>query len=113
VKKPYTANSTDEKSIESSKKRVSQKKLLEESDVKSVLELDSGRRYVWRLLERCGIFRSGYVGGSEQLFFIEGRRDIGQKILNDILEIDPIIFTRMVEENKNGRRRTTKRNAGK
>lgn len=104
--KQFTTNSTDEKVIESSQKKVSKKKLLEEEDVRSVLKMDSGRRYIWKILERCGIFRSGFVGGTEQLFFLDGRRDIGQQVLNDILNVDPFIFTQMVEENSNGKRRS-------
>ena len=64
--------------------------------------LDSypGRAYIWRLLERCGVFSSGYQGEGQPFdaIFRDGRRSVGQEVLTEILTHYPRAFTLMQTE---------------
>ena len=73
----------------------------ETNDLRAVLSSVSGRRFIWRLLECGGVFRSSFNAESDSYTaFNEGRRNLGLLVLNDILEADPDAFTLMQKEAK-------------
>jgi hypothetical protein len=55
------------------------------------------RRYVWRLLEMAGVFRTSFTG-DEWTAFNEGRRSLGLAILSDINAHCPDMYELMVKE---------------
>ena len=78
------------------KERLGRRQELE--DIHSILSTRSGRRFFWRLLAECGIFRSSFTGNNTT-FFNEGRRDIGLKFLADSQEF-PDLYLRMMTESR-------------
>jgi hypothetical protein len=57
-----------------------------------------GRRFVWRMLEQTGVFRSSFTGNSET-FFREGARNVGLKIMADLHAHSPESYFSMIQEN--------------
>ena len=55
------------------------------NDLKCVMASANGRRFMWRLLEKAGIYKSSMTGNS-QTFFLEGQRNIGLYLLAQINE---------------------------
>lgn len=78
------------------KKRIRDKEV---EDVKLIMSSREGRRFVWRLLEMCGVYRSSFTGNSET-FFREGQRNIGLMLLADVHEHCPDGFLTMLKEQK-------------
>jgi hypothetical protein len=76
-------------------------------DIKWLMGSRRGRRIVWRLLERTGVFRSSFTGNSET-FFREGMRNVGLMLMAQINEACPEQYTQMVQE----QRENANRNAG-
>jgi hypothetical protein len=68
------------------------------SDVSVMLSTRSGRRFFWRLLTQCGIFRSSMTGNNTT-FFNEGRRDVGLHFLADSQEF-PDLYLLMMRESR-------------
>ncbi|MDA8231577.1 MAG: hypothetical protein M0006_09585 [Magnetospirillum sp.] len=71
---------------------------------KAVMATPEGRRYVWWLLERCGVFRTSFTGDSAT-FFNEGQRNVGLTLLGDIHAVCPEHYLTMLteaEEDTNG-----------
>lgn len=69
------------------------------NDLRAVLVSPEGRRFVWRLLERGGVFRSSFCAESDSCTaFNEGRRNLGLSVLNDVLEADSGSFRMMQDE---------------
>lgn len=66
-------------------------------DIFNVLATPSGRRFVWRYLTDCGIFKTSFTGNSET-FYKEGQRSIGLKLLADVNEADPSAYLKMLDE---------------
>jgi hypothetical protein len=66
-------------------------------DIRKILGIPEGRRFVWRVLDEAKIFAGSFTGTS-QTFFNEGRRDIGLFILKDVMEAKPDAFLRMFQE---------------
>lgn len=72
---------------------------LEIDDFKWVMSDKRGRRVMWRLLDRAGVFRSSFTGNSET-FFREGMRNIGLMIVAELNEHCPERYLQMVNEQK-------------
>lgn len=71
----------------------------EASDINAVLSLDHGRRVLWRLLARCGVFEVSFRGdGAEWTAHREGRRSIGLEMLAEIEARRPGCFAVMGRE---------------
>ena len=69
----------------------------EQGDIRKVLSLPEGRRFVWKLMSDAGVFRSSFTGNS-QTFFNEGQRNMGLVILNQVMTAKPDAFTQMQAE---------------
>lgn len=87
---------------ETAKKRTSRQV---SDDVKWVLHDKRGRRFVWRLLESTGVYRSSFTGNSET-FFREGERNVGLKILDLIDAHCPERYAEMMKERRDERNAT-------
>lgn len=68
-------------------------------DFKFVMSDKRGRRFMWRLLDRAGVFRSSFTGNSET-FFREGMRNIGLMYVGELNEHCPERYLQMVNEHK-------------
>lgn len=68
-------------------------------DVKLIMSTREGRRFMWRLLDFCGVYRNSFTGNSET-FFKEGQRNVGLMLLGEIHEHCPDGFLTMLKEQK-------------
>ena len=68
-------------------------------DIIKILDMAEGRRVFWRLLCECGVFQVG-IPNPDLICFNEGKRDIGVKILKDIMDCKPEKFIQMQKEFK-------------
>lgn len=58
-----------------------------------------GRRLMWRLLSRTGMYRSSFTGESLTTSFNEGQRNIGLVYVAELTEFCPQQYARMFSEN--------------
>lgn len=96
---------------EEQEKRLENEKLEREillNDVRHVLSSVQGRRFVWRILDMAGVYRSSFTGNSTT-FFNEGARNIGLRVLSDVMDAKPEAFLLMQQEDK--KRKERKANA--
>lgn len=75
----------------------------EQDDFKWLMGSKRGRRIVWRLLERTGVFRSSFTGNSET-FFREGQRNVGLMLMAQIHEQCPDQYALMLKEQNDVRK---------
>jgi hypothetical protein len=66
-------------------------------DFKWLMSDKRGRRFVWRLLEKSGIYRNPFTGNS-QTFFNCGQMNMGQWLMAEIHEVCPELYMLMVTE---------------
>lgn len=71
----------------------------EVEDLKWLMGHKQGRRFVTRLLDKAGIYRTSFTGNSET-FFREGQRNMGLFVLMEVMEVAPEQFAKMLEEQK-------------
>jgi hypothetical protein len=76
--------------------RIEQRRL---NDIREVCKTPNGRRLLWWFLSKAGVFRSSFAGEkTHQTSFNEGRRDLGNDLLQEITKADPLMFARMQRE---------------
>lgn len=102
-------NAADEAQVKESAKRAERERRREVDDFRRLLAQPEGRRFVWRYLERCGVFRLSWHSGSSHgdVSFREGERNIGLMLLADIENANPhALITMMTEARANEERGT-------
>ena len=75
----------------------------EEADIKWLMSSKRGRRFIWRLLEMAGVFRSSFNTNAMAMSFGEGNRNYGLQLLNQIHTLCPELYPTMIKEQKNVR----------
>jgi len=92
-----------ERAKEQSDERNKQAAEQEREDFKWLMGSKRGRRIVWRLLERTGVYRSSFTGNSET-FFREGQRNVGLMLMALINESSPDQYALMLKEQNDVRK---------
>lgn len=82
------------------------KRLIEIEDFKWLMAYKPGRRFIWRLLEKHGVFRSSFRTEPLEMAFLEGQRNDGLNLLADIHEHTPDRYIEMLKEQKDARTRS-------
>lgn len=92
-------NVGDAGAVADGKREAKSERKRELEDLRWLMGQKPGRRFVWRLLGKAGIFRTSFTGNSTT-FFNEGMRNLGLTVLNDINEDHPDLYQVMVTENR-------------
>lgn len=83
----------------------------EQSDLRFVMSNKQGRRFVWRLLSRAGLYQSSFNTNNAVMAFNEGNRNAGLQLLNEIMETCPERYTDMLAEQKEAKEKDGHRTA--
>ena len=65
----------------------------------AVMATAEGRRWIWWLLDRCGVFRTSFTGDTTT-YFNEGIRNVGLMVIADINALCPDHYLTMMTEAK-------------
>lgn len=99
--KPLVKNAADETQVKNAEIKVKLQDDQKHNDLKWILATEQGRRFTWRLLETTGIFKSSFTGSSET-YFLEGQRNVGLKLLAEVMDCDPQAYLKMYTDSKKG-----------
>jgi hypothetical protein len=97
--KDKTFNAADEAQVTQRKRKDERVRDIELADIKQLMDSVQGRRFVWRLLDRTGVFRTSFTGNSTT-FFNEGMRNIGLIVLADVMAACADQYVVMMNESK-------------
>lgn len=86
-----------EREAEADRLQAETRRKQEVDDFKWLVNHAAGRRLLWRVLERSGVFRTSFDGTS-RTYFNEGRRDMGLFLLGELHEIAPDAYPKMLKE---------------
>jgi hypothetical protein len=90
-----------DKREEDARKRVARQQ--EIGDLKWLMSSPRGRRFVWRLLDLSGPFRLSFDTNAMKMAFQEGNRNMGNQLLNEVMNLCPELYPVMVKEQRNDR----------
>lgn len=88
----------DIKKQDEAKAEFDRKEKLRLNDMRKILSIPEGRRYVWSELERCKVFAPSFSLNNIQTAFNEGVRSIGISLLSDVEVAKPGSYTQMFSE---------------
>ena len=92
-------NAADPEQVRKAKQKVESLNDRRLNDVREVLNNKRGRRFIWELLEFCGVFKTS-LADEHVIFYNEGQRNVGLKLLADINEAAPEAYIVMLNESK-------------
>lgn len=99
-----------ERAREEAQQRSQLAKASEDDDFKWLMGSKRGRRIVWRLLDRAGVFRLSFNTNAMQMAFAEGNRNEGLRTMQQIHTLCPELYQVMVKEQTNDNRDDGRRN---
>lgn len=74
---------------------------IHKDDLLWIMSAPQGRRWMWRHLEECGLFRSSYIGGTrDDMIFCEGARNVALRQVARLKEHCPDYWIKMQQENQ-------------
>lgn len=69
-------------------------------DLKKILASDEGKRFFWRLLEHCGLYRSPATGENLTTHINIGQQQVALWALDEALEAHPQAAAGLIVSNK-------------
>jgi len=89
----------DDTTQKESNEQIKRRRTRELSDIRKVLSIPEGRRFIWRMWGVTGTFRAAYSPkDTNHTMWREGQRSIGMELLGDINEASPMAFSQMKNE---------------
>lgn len=67
-------------------------------DLLAVMRTPAGRRFLFSLVERTGLFSAGWADTDLLLSRAAGRRSIGEELLLELQAADKVLFCRVMTE---------------
>lgn len=94
------SNAADEKQVKEAERKGKLARDREIDDVRFILSSETGRRFIWKTLERCKVFELSFNHSGAITSFNEGMRNIGLILLSDVMGANPEAYLQMMKENK-------------
>lgn len=92
-------NTADPRAIRKARQKEKQQRREELKDLQDVLSTKAGRRVIWKILSRAGVFRVDWEAGNHGYNDLcTGRRTIGNELMSEIQAIDPELYVTMARE---------------
>lgn len=80
-KPALVGNAGDEQQVRRGKETERARQERELNDLRAVLRMPEGRRFIWRLLDEANVFASAFSENPAVMAFLEGRRDFGTRLI--------------------------------
>jgi hypothetical protein len=97
--RPPRRNAADERQVKFHDRKQRSRRDREINDLKAVLQMEPGRRVLWRILEHCSVFASVW-DPSSRIHHNAGRQDVGHFVMAEIVAADDEAIYRMMREAK-------------
>jgi hypothetical protein len=78
------------------------------NDLTAIMNMDQGRRFMRRLLGKCGVYQTSFNPDALVMAFNEGRRDVGLEYLADMAEHCQEQWVKMENEYRNRQKQASK-----
>lgn len=95
-------NAGDEGQVETRSRSAKRREKQARKDFADVMNTPGGRRVMWALISRCGVFHSSFAkakGDAAMTAFFEGERNVGIELITRATTETPASYALMVKEN--------------
>ena len=100
MSKALVKNTSSEKQVKDAARKEKLREIEEKDDLKKIMSLPEGKRFLWRMLSHCGVFRSSVEHSGSMTYFNEGRRDVGLYLINELHAADSMALSKLMQEHK-------------
>jgi len=97
TKKAYVGNASDKEQVKKAGTKEYLREKQKKEDLQAILGSVEGRRFLWSVLEKCGVFQSIWTP-SAQIHYLAGQQDIGHWLMAQIVDADQDAFLKMQKE---------------
>lgn len=66
--------------------------------IRSVMNVRQGRAWLYEILEMCHVFKTSFSSDAATMAFSEGERNVGLKMMADIMQHAPDMYAMMLKE---------------
>lgn len=94
----YDASNPEEVKKAEQRERDERKRQLD--DIRTLLSSSSGRRFVWRILEKCNSFSSVFSNDASFMAYNAGQQDLGHFLMAEITEANPSLLFKLMKEHR-------------
>jgi len=91
-------NAADSKQVKKAGQRERSTREQQLNDMRDILAIDAGKRFLWRLMEHCKVNASVF-SASAHIYYNSGMQDVGHFVLGEIMEAQPQAFMDMMVMN--------------
>ena len=98
---PLVRNAADNAQVQAAGSKAKQQRDQELADIKAVLAIPGGRRFLWRLLKKCKVFETIWHP-SALIHYNSGQQDIGHYVQGEIVDASEEAYLQMMQEAKQG-----------
>lgn len=92
-------NLADKKQIKKAGQKEKDLRRQQMNDLRTVLSNASGRRFMWRVLERCQTFSSVFSKEPTTMAYMSGQQDLGHFIISEVTQADENLFIKLMKDN--------------
>lgn len=93
-------NLADEAEVKKAEQKERDLRKQQLNDIRTVLSNASGRRFVWRLLERCRTFSTVFSPELSTMSYNSGQQDFGHFLMSEIVNADENLLLKLMKDNK-------------
>lgn len=93
-------DASDEKQIKERENKAAVRERQSRQVVADLLANTAGRTWMWTVLSDCNAFSQSFVPGeADSTAFNEGKRSVGNRLIAEVMRVDPSLYLKMLEEN--------------
>jgi len=92
-------NLANEREVKKAAQKEKDLRRQELNDIRTVLSNASGRRLMWRLLERCNTFNSVFSSELPRMSYQAGQQDLGHFLMAEIVSADENLLLKLMKDN--------------
>jgi hypothetical protein len=92
-------NISDADQVKKNNKQIEIKVMEEDRDLAWMLSHPQGRRLIWKWIAECNIYNAGFEQSGSALYYKEGARNFGVKLLANVTRVNPEAYLQMIKEN--------------
>lgn len=94
------SNIADAEAVEKMRVEEEEQRRRELNDIRTLLSNQSGRRFMWRLLEHCNTFNSVYSADQSIMSYQAGKQDLGHFLMSEITQADENLLIKLMKDNR-------------
>lgn len=88
----------DESSVTTRQRELKVRENAQDTVLRVMMEQKEIRKWMFELLSRCHMFQTSFSKSALEMAFMEGARNVGLQVQNDLVRVSPELYLKMMKE---------------